>query len=177
MGSVRNDTREPFTREKLQAVVYGLTRKLPAVDSVLRRLLTKAEGEIIDGQAMRFIVNLLGSSVDEIIAISKLPDAPLGEITSADRKEYNSASLLQFLTDDPEPAPESHLGRLSRREREVVKYLAEGKSNKEIAVALGLSVTTVQTYRARIMMKLNAHSLSDLVRFAVRHRLIEISLF
>ena len=63
--------------------------------------------------------------------------------------------------------------RLTPREREVVQLLAEGKSSKEVAVALDLSVKTAETHRANIMRKLEIHSVSDLVRYAVRNRIIE----
>jgi len=63
--------------------------------------------------------------------------------------------------------------RLTPREREVVQLLAEGKSSKEVAVALDLSVKTAETHRANIMRKLEIHSVSDLVRYAVRNKIIE----
>ncbi len=63
---------------------------------------------------------------------------------------------------------------LTMRESQVLQCLARGKSNKEIAAVLGLSVKTVETYRARIMMKLDAHSISELVHFAIYYRLVEI---
>jgi DNA-binding CsgD family transcriptional regulator len=51
--------------------------------------------------------------------------------------------------------------------------LAEGKTNKEIAVTLNLSVYTVDAHRGRIMEKLNVHSINELVRFAVRNGLVD----
>jgi DNA-binding NarL/FixJ family response regulator len=63
--------------------------------------------------------------------------------------------------------------RLSPREREVLHLLAEGKSNKEIASALGIATGTTETHRARVMSKLNLHSMSELVRYAIRNRIIE----
>jgi DNA-binding NarL/FixJ family response regulator len=63
--------------------------------------------------------------------------------------------------------------RLTPREREVLPMLAEGKSNKEVAVALNISVNTVETHRAKIMSKLDLHSISELVRYAIRNRLID----
>jgi DNA-binding NarL/FixJ family response regulator len=65
------------------------------------------------------------------------------------------------------------LDLLSSREREVLQLIAEGKTNKEIATALKLSVYTVDAHRGRIMEKLNLHSVGELVRFAVRHGLID----
>jgi len=62
--------------------------------------------------------------------------------------------------------------RLSPRERQVVQLLAEGKCNKEIGTALGISTKTVETHRANIMKKLGAHSLSDLVRYAIQNEMI-----
>jgi DNA-binding NarL/FixJ family response regulator len=63
--------------------------------------------------------------------------------------------------------------RLTSREREVVQLLAEGNSNKAIASALDLSVKTVETHRASIMRKLQLKSFADIVRFAIRNRIIE----
>jgi DNA-binding NarL/FixJ family response regulator len=62
---------------------------------------------------------------------------------------------------------------LSSREREVLQMIAEGKTNKEIATVLNLSVYTVDAHRGRIMEKLNVHSVTDLVRFAVRAGLVD----
>jgi DNA-binding NarL/FixJ family response regulator len=63
--------------------------------------------------------------------------------------------------------------RLTSREREIVQMLAEGKSSKEVAVALSISVKTAETHRANIMRKLELHSVSELVRYAVRNQIIE----
>jgi DNA-binding NarL/FixJ family response regulator len=63
---------------------------------------------------------------------------------------------------------------LTEREREVVQLLAQGKSNKEIAAALDISVRTVETHRATIMRKLEINSIVELVHYAVRKKLVEI---
>jgi DNA-binding NarL/FixJ family response regulator len=62
---------------------------------------------------------------------------------------------------------------LSSRERQIVQLLAEGRSNKEVADRLGISVRTAENHRARIMRKLQLRSLSDLVRHAIRNKIIE----
>ena len=64
-------------------------------------------------------------------------------------------------------------GVLSAREREIVQLLAEGRSNKEAARVLGISVATVETHRSNVMRKTGAGSLAELVRFAIRNRIIE----
>lgn len=63
---------------------------------------------------------------------------------------------------------------LSGREREVLRYLAQGLTNTEIADKLTLSPKTVDTYRARIMRKLNVHKKSEIVNYAIKHKMIEI---
>jgi two-component system response regulator NreC len=65
------------------------------------------------------------------------------------------------------------LDLLTSREREVLQLIAEGKTNKEIATSLTLSVYTVEAHRGRLMEKLNLHSTGELVRFAVRSGLID----
>jgi DNA-binding NarL/FixJ family response regulator len=69
--------------------------------------------------------------------------------------------------------PKQSRGRLTPREREVLQLLAEGKSNKEVANLLGISVNTAEAHRANIMLKLNVHSLAELVHYAVRNRIIK----
>jgi DNA-binding NarL/FixJ family response regulator len=59
------------------------------------------------------------------------------------------------------------------REREVIQLLAEGQSNKEVASTLGISVKTIEAHRANIMRKLQLHSLSDLVRYAIRNKIAQ----
>jgi DNA-binding NarL/FixJ family response regulator len=70
-------------------------------------------------------------------------------------------------------SPEGGSFRLTDRQREIVQLLAEGKSSKEVASALGLSVKTAETHRANIMRRLDCHSVTALVRYAIRNHLIE----
>jgi DNA-binding NarL/FixJ family response regulator len=62
---------------------------------------------------------------------------------------------------------------LTPREREVVQLLAEGKSSKEVAAVLGISVKTAETHRINLMRKLNCHSVAEVVRYAVRNLIAE----
>jgi len=62
---------------------------------------------------------------------------------------------------------------LTTREREVLQMIAEGKTNKEIATSLNLSVYTIEAHRGRVMEKLNLHSTGELVRFALRNGMID----
>jgi DNA-binding NarL/FixJ family response regulator len=65
---------------------------------------------------------------------------------------------------------------LTSREREVVQLLAEGKSTKEVACHLDLSVKTAETHRSNIMRKLGLHSVSELVLYAVRNNIVQVTL-
>jgi DNA-binding NarL/FixJ family response regulator len=74
---------------------------------------------------------------------------------------------------DGEVVPSRRKFVLTSREREVLQLLAEGRANKEIATALGISPKTAETHRARIMSKLEFHSITELVRYAIKNRIIE----
>jgi DNA-binding NarL/FixJ family response regulator len=91
---------------------------------------------------------------------------------------FFTSNAAQILIDgfcNPGQAPRTPLVRtsLSAREREIVQLLAEGKSSKEVATVLGISVKTAETHRSNIMRKLEIHSVSELVRFAVKNCMIE----
>jgi two-component system response regulator NreC len=96
------------------------------------------------------------------------------------RKPYFTAKVSAVLfsnivnRDQTMPLNQAERGlRLTLREREIVQLLAEGKSNKEVATALGISLRTAETHRASILRKLNLDSIAGLVRYAIRNRIIE----
>lgn len=62
---------------------------------------------------------------------------------------------------------------LTPREREIIQLIAEGNSNKEVASALGISVKTADTHRTNLMRKLAIHSVSEIVRYAIRNKMIQ----
>lgn len=84
-----------------------------------------------------------------------------------------SEMILRGFLSNPNQAQDSPIPQLTAREREVVQLLAEGKSSKEVASILGTSPATVETQRAKIMQKLDLHSVTDLVRYAIRNHIIE----
>ena len=107
-----------------------------------------------------------------------LKDSPAGDLVSAVRlvasgESYLSPAVSNAVLDDYRKHVTNPIDLLSSREREVLQMLAEGKTNKEIAVVLNLSVYTVDAHRGRIMEKLNLHSINELVRFAVRNGLVD----
>ena len=107
-----------------------------------------------------------------------LKDSGAGDLVTAIRavangESYLSPAVSNAVLDDYRRHVTNPIDLLTSREREVLQMLAEGKTNKEIAVILNLSVYTVDAHRGRIMEKLNLHSINELVRFAVRNGLID----
>lgn len=94
--------------------------------------------------------------------------------TVDDGKIFISADLLQSVVGVYVNHKRENTDIISLREREILQMLAEGRSNKEIAESLHLSIKTVETHRANIMKKLGLKSIADLVMYAVRNHLIEI---
>lgn len=78
-------------------------------------------------------------------------------------RRHNSTVPLEFPGD-----------LLTSREREVIQLLAEGRTSKEVAVTLNLSVKTAETHRTNLMRKLNLHSVADLTRYAVRNGIVQV---
>jgi DNA-binding NarL/FixJ family response regulator len=106
-----------------------------------------------------------------------LKDAPQQDFLAAVRalargEGYISPAISDAVLSDYRKHVTNPIDLLTSREREVLQMIAEGKTNKEIATVLNLSVYTVDAHRGRIMEKLNLHSAPELVLFAVRNGLI-----
>ena len=86
---------------------------------------------------------------------------------------YLSPAVSDAVLNDYRKHVSNPIDMLTSREREVLQMIAEGKTNKEIATVLSLSVYTVDAHRGHIMEKLNLHSVNELVRFAVRNGLVD----
>jgi DNA-binding NarL/FixJ family response regulator len=107
-----------------------------------------------------------------------LKDSGAADLVAAIRavasgESYLSPAVSNAVLDDYRRIATNPIDLLTSREREVLQLLAEGKTNKEIANVLNLSVYTVDAHRGRIMEKLNLHSINEMVRFAVRNGLID----
>jgi len=97
-------------------------------------------------------------------------------------RTYLTSTVSRLIMDGylgKRPRPEENGGgvtgslRLTAREREIIQLLAEGKSSKEVASVLNISVKTAETHRANLMRKLDCHSVVELVRYAVRNMIVE----
>ncbi len=142
-----------------------------AVTEALRKVASQAKVLILSMQSNR----------DGVLRIIKagargyvLKDAPTDELVLAIETVYAGEAyfskpvaqiaLNQYVADADDTKPAA---KLSERERQVLALIAEGKSNKEIAMHLGIGVRTIETHRERIMRKLDVHSVAGLTKFAI----------
>jgi DNA-binding NarL/FixJ family response regulator len=125
--------------------------------------------EILKAGARGYIVKS-DSDRDLVLAVEALAKhKPFFTSQATELILRNSATPGRLVTE----VPESLRSSLTPREREIVQLLSEGRSSKEVASVLGISVKTAETHRANIMRKLDLHSVSGLVRYAVRNQIIE----
>jgi len=134
-------------------------------------ILTMDESEEVARQVLRAGARgfVLKSDTD-----SKLVEA-VGALSQ--HKPYLTPAVTEVVLDAYVEGAQEHKNgfsddRLTPREREIVQLLAEGKSNKEVAATLGIAVKTAEAHRANIMRKLNLHSLGELVRYAIRNKIV-----
>jgi DNA-binding NarL/FixJ family response regulator len=124
--------------------------------------------EVIDAGAHAYVLKS-DADRDLIVAVEAL----------ANRRSFFTAAAAQLIATEGfkgDSAPGAVVvkhSRITSREREVVRLVAEGKSCKELAKTLGISVKTAETHKANIMRKLEFHSITELVRYAIRNRFIE----
>jgi DNA-binding NarL/FixJ family response regulator len=93
-------------------------------------------------------------------------------------KPFLTSTVTEFVLDEYTRRADTHddagpHAAVTAREREIIQLLAEGRSNKEAASTLGISVKTIEAHRANIMRKLHLRSVSDLVRYAIRNKIVQ----
>jgi two-component system response regulator NreC len=126
-----------------------------------------------------YFFKMLDAGASGYVPKRAAPDELLTAIRAAAAGEvylYPSLAKLlvrDYLSGDRPPEEKASLDGLTDRESEVLTYLAEGASNDEIAAALVISPKTVERHRENIMKKLNLHSRSELVRYAIRKGIIK----
>lgn len=129
-------------------------------DAMIRRVLSVGvRGYVLKTDAARDLVNAVKDLQDgNTFFTSKVSEVVLDGFKNSRTGARESGS----------PA-----GRLTLRQREVTQLLAEGRSTKEVATVLAVSVKTAETHRANIMRRLGCHSAAELVRYALRNQIIE----
>lgn len=122
--------------------------------------------EVLDAGARGYVLKS-DSDQDLVRAIEAL---------SRHKPFFTSRITEMFLTnraDGVVDSTEAMRHRLTVREVEILQLLAEGKTAKEVASALGIATKTSDTHRTNIMRKLNLHSIAELVRYAIRNKIVE----
>lgn len=149
------------TRQILKAVPQAEVLILTIHDSeqVARQVLSAgARGYVLKSDAARNLVTAIDTLCQhKPYFTSAVSEMVFRDFLKSSRSEEQSAA-----------------DRLTQREREIVQLLAEGKSNKEVASILGISVKTAETHRRNVLSKLNLHSISDLIHYAIRNKIIEV---
>lgn len=141
---------------KTEVLIFTMHENEQLVHDVLS---AGALGYVLKSDAARHLVNAIESLIQH------------KPFFSAKVSETVLEGYLKGGTD--EATSETGASRLTPREREIVQLLTEGKSNKEVADALGISAKTIETHRATIMRKLELKSFAELVRYAVRNNIIQ----
>jgi DNA-binding NarL/FixJ family response regulator len=143
------------------------TRKMVAANPRIRILVLSMHKEAV------YVREILRAGARGYILKDAIDTELLSAIRSvANGDGYISPAVSGALNDKSKDANDP-VGLLSAREREVLLLIAEGKTNKEIATRLNLSVYTVDSHRGKIMEKLNLHSAGELVRFAMKNGLVD----
>ncbi len=164
-------------------VVLDMTMpELNGLDAAIqiRRQLPKTEVMLLSGYGSEELVHAaFKAGVKSFILKTGAEELLLEAIRSlAQHKPFLTPTVAQMLL-SPIPAangsadaadPATHL---SAREREVLQFTAEGKTNKEVATALNIGVRTAENHRASILRKLNLNSAAELVRYAIRNKMID----
>jgi two-component system response regulator NreC len=165
--------------QRVQPDVVVMDVSMPGMNGIeaTRRLLEMLPRTRVIGLSMHkdlvYVRELLRAGASGYL-VKDCDDAELLlAIRAAARGEaYLSPAATAAVLTDYRRNVTSPVDLLTSREREVLVMIAEGKTNKEIASALNLSVYTVESYRGSLMEKLNLHNAGDVVRFALRNGLI-----
>jgi two-component system, NarL family, response regulator NreC len=144
------------------------TRKMVEANSRLRVLVLSMHKEAV------YVREILRAGARGYILKDAIDTELLNAVRSVARGDgYISPAVSGALLNDYRKDVTDPVDLLSPREREVLQLIAEGKTNKEIATKLNLSVYTVDSHRGKIMEKLNLHSTGELVRFAIKRGLVD----
>lgn len=144
------------------------TRRMVAANSRLKVLVLSMHKEAL------YVREVLKAGARGYILKDAIDTELLSAMRSVARGDgYISPAVSGALLSDYREQSSNPLDTLSTREREVLQLIAEGKTNKEVATRLNLSVYTVDSHRGKIMEKLNLHSAGELVRFAMKNGLVD----
>ncbi len=185
VGETDNGRDAVALSEKLKPDIVILDLGMPELNGLdatrqIKKNSPETEVLIFTGQATEeFIHNVFASGARSYILKNDATDQLIDAVKAlAEHRTFFTSHVSQvifsrYFQGERSGDDTSEKSGISGREREIVQLLAEGKSNKEVADILGISVKTAETHRAAIMRKLGLKSFSDMVRYAVRNKIVE----
>ena len=170
--------------ERCTPDVVVLDYHMPDLDGLtaareLKKRVPSAELVIFSGErSEQVVIDLFEAGVKSFIQKTDIAGSLVAAIrAAAEHRPFFTPEISEImfarLIRKPHVSSSAGCSSLTARERETVHLLADGKSNKEVAAALGVSVRTAESHRAALLRKLGVSSIAEMVRYAVRNGLIE----
>ncbi len=180
VGEAGNGREAVEQAEKLQPDIVVMDVAMPELNGIeaTRRLAASSPRTRVLALSMHkdsvYVREILRAGARGYLLKDSIGSDLLAAVRAVARGEgYLSPAVSEAVLSDYRRHVTDPLDLLTSREREVLQLIAEGKTNKDVAATLNLSVYTVDAHRGRIMEKLNLHSTGELVRFAVRKGLVD----
>ena len=180
VGEAANGREAVEAGQKLQPDVVLMDVTMPELNGIeaTRRLVTASPRTRVLALSMHkdavYVREILRAGARGYLLKDSADADLIAAVRSVAKGEgYLSPAVSDAVLTDYRRHVSDPLDLLTTREREVLQMIAEGKTNKEIATTLNLSVYTIEAHRGRVMEKLNLHSTGELVRFALRSGLID----
>ena len=185
IGEAENGRKALKMAEKIRPNVVIMDVTMPDMNGIeaARKIVTEVPGVKVIALSMhsdrRFVLGMLEAGASGYL----MKDCAFDELAKAVRsvatgQTYLSPSIADVLVkgylDKVNEKISAARSPLTEREREILQLLAEGRSSKEIAAHLGVSVKTVETHRRNMMQKLNMRSVAELTKYAIREGLISV---
>ncbi len=185
-GEAKTGTEAISKAEELKPDIVILDIQMPDLDGLeaARKILTASDHTEILIVSMHASDHLIRECVKAgvrgyIVKSDAMQDLLIAVETISKRQPYFTSRATEVILGNFNlggriaEAPGMLRDRLTTREREIVQLLTAGESSKDVATHLNISVKTVETHRANIMRKLDLHSVTELVRYAVRNQILK----
>ncbi len=184
VGQANNGREAVELAQSLRPDIVVLDMTMPELNGLeaTRQILSNRTGErvliLTAHESEQLVREVLNAGAQGYVLKSDAGRALVSAVEALlDGRPFFTSRVARIVLDgflrSPDGAPNGDPAQtLSPREREIVQLLAEGKSNKEVARALGITVKTAETHRGNIMRKMQFASLSDLIRYAIRNNIV-----